>query len=727
MPRERSNPQYLRYFPLVLLFALFLALAACDSSDDAETTTTTGATPTTVTATPTTVAPTPSEAAVEVPFLVDWEGSGHNDATAEAFVHWNEDDPAVVPADCAKCHSEHGYLDFVGADGTAEGIMDAEDFPIGSTITCVTCHNDGTVDKDTVVMPSGVELAGLGAEARCMECHQGRQSKVSVDAQIEEAGVDDDTVSEDLSFANIHYYAAAATKYGTEAMGGYEYDGKTYDAFFVHVEGYEACVDCHDTHTLEVKVEECSTCHTDVSTVEDLRDVRMPSSAVDYDGDGDLEEGVAHELAGVQEQLYAAILDYADGAGAPIVYESASYPYFFNDTNGDGEAGADEADFANQYAAWTPRLLRATYNYQVSLKDPGAFAHGGKYIIALMYDSIEDLGGDVSALSRIDHGHFAGSEEAFRHWDEDPAVPASCAKCHSADGLPTFLAEGVSVSTEHANGLLCSTCHSSLTDFSIYEVPEVTFPSGATVTLEEDVTSPQMQLCISCHQGRASTVSVNDSIADKPADTIDDSLSFINVHYFAAGATLFGTDVQGGYEYDGKTYVGRFEHVPNVQTCVDCHDTHALEVKVESCGACHDNVATAADLEDIRISTGDFDGDGDATEGLAGEIETMREVLLEGISEYAAGVDGADAIIYDSHAYPYFFIDTNANGVSDPGEAVFPNAYATWTPRLVQATYNYQFASKDPGGFAHNGKYIMALLYDSIEGIGGDVSGMTRP
>ena len=186
--------------------------------------------------------------------------------------------------------------------------MDAEDFPIGSTITCVTCHNDSTVDKDTVVMPSGVELTGLGAEARCMECHQGRQSKVTVDARIEAAGVDDDTVSEDLGFANIHYYAAAATKYGTEAMGGYEYDGKTYDAFFVHVEGYEACQDCHDSHTLEVKVEECSACHTDVSTVEDLRDLRMPGSLVDYDGDGDLAEGVSFELTGVQEQLYAALL-----------------------------------------------------------------------------------------------------------------------------------------------------------------------------------------------------------------------------------------------------------------------------------------------------------------------------------------------------------------------------------------------------------------------------------
>ena len=84
----------------------------------------------------------------------------------------------------------------------------------------------------SVVMPSGVELMGLGDESRCMQCHQGRASSVSVNAGFEEAGLageeDLDTVSEEIGFSNIHYYAAAATQYGTAAMGGYEYDGKMY-------------------------------------------------------------------------------------------------------------------------------------------------------------------------------------------------------------------------------------------------------------------------------------------------------------------------------------------------------------------------------------------------------------------------------------------------------------------------------------------------------------------
>jgi hypothetical protein len=205
-------------------------------------------------------------------------------------------------------------------------------------------------------------------------------------------------------------------------------------------------------------------------------------------------------------------------AGTPLVYDSQAYPYFFIDTDGDGMVTEGEAAFPNAFNAWTPRLAKAAYNYQVSLKDPGEFAHGGKYIIQLLYDSIEDLNMavteqvDMSAMRRIDHGHFAGSEEAFRHWDSEEEgggiVPATCSKCHTANGLPLMATEGVSISQPASSGLNCATCHSDLTTFELYTFEEVTFPSGATVTLAEDETDEeglQSNSCINCHQGRSSS------------------------------------------------------------------------------------------------------------------------------------------------------------------------------------------------------------------------------
>jgi len=621
-----------------------------------------------------------------VPFAEQWAASAHADASAEAFVHWDEDDPAEVPTSCAKCHSTPGFQDFVGADGSEAGVVDAA-APIGTTVECEACHNDATLTLTEVTMPSGVVLTELGTEARCMTCHQGRNSTVQVNEGIAEAGLgegDEDTISEDLGFSNIHYYAAAATQYGTAAMGGYEYDGKAYDGKFDHVAPYDTCVDCHDTHTLEVKFEECTACHSDLESTEDLANIRMFGSLVDYNGNGDMEEGIMAEITGLQEMLYQAMQAYSsEVGGAGIVYDSHAYPYFFDDA---GE----------RFGSWTPRLAKAAYNYQVSQKDPGEFAHGGKYIIQLLYDSIESLNEataapvDLSMANRIDHGHFAGSEEAFRHWDEDGEVSGSCSKCHSAAGLPLFIEQGVTINQPTANGLNCATCHDDLSTFTRYQTEDVTFPSGATVTLDD----PDANLCMNCHQGRSSG-----------------STGFINVHYFAAGASLFGSEAGGAYEYDGNDYAGRFEHVGNFDVCIECHDTHALEVKYEACGNCHEGVESEEDLHNIRVSDADFDGDGDAAEGMAGEVETMNEALLVAMDAYAAATEGVDPIVYDSHSYPYFFNDAEER-------------YATWTPNLLRAA---QYAQKDPGGFAHNGQYILQALYDSIAAVGGDVSGMTRP
>jgi hypothetical protein len=660
----------------------------------------------------------PEPEGVLVPFEQEWANSPHNDVEAEAFRHWDEDDPAEVPTNCAKCHSTPGYIDFMGADGSAFGTVESA-APIGTTVECAACHNDATLTHDSVVFPSGLELTALGDQARCMECHQGRSSKVTVDETITGVvGEDLDTVSEDLGLINIHYFAAAATRYGTEVKGGYEYDGLAYDPRFDHVAGYQSCINCHDMHTLEVMVDECAVCHPGVASLEDVQMIRFVGSLDDYDGDGDVEEPIEDEIVGLQELLYQSIQAYAaEVVGTPIEYDAQSYPYFFDDA---GE----------NYGAWTGRLVQAAYNYQVSQKDPGAYAHGGKYIIQLLYDSIADLNDqvaspvDMSVLNREDPGHFAASGEPWRHWDADGEVEASCSKCHSAEGLPTFIETGGDTYPQPlASGLNCASCHDDLSNFTRYVSEEVEFPNGAVVTLD----NLDANICINCHQGLESTVSVNAAITESGVgdDEMSDELGFINPHYFAAGATLFGTEAQGAYEYDGQTYNGRFLHVQGYQACIECHDTHELKVKVEACGTCH-GISSEEELHDIRMTDVDSDGDGDTSTGIAVEVMNVNDALYAAIQTYAAEVAGSP-IAFNAASYPYWFIDTNENGVADPDESIRDNSYASWTPRLLRAVYNYTWTLKDPGSFAHNGLYMLQVLYDSLQDIGGDVSGMTRP
>lgn len=259
------------------------------------------------------------------------------------------------------------------------------------------------MSKTSVLFPSGLELENLGPEAICAECHQGRESKNSIDKQINETfkltPADEDTVIKPLvtkdvitgkpitttfGFRNVHYFSAAATQYGAEAMGGYEYDGRGYVSRNYHAPGFDTCLGCHDAHKLEVRFDKCITCHAGAKSADEIR-----FSAADFDGDKDVKEPIKAEIAGMEERLYAAMQDYAKTvAKADIAYDGSAYPYFFADANGNGKLDAGDKSYTN----WTPRLLKAAYNYQFVQKDPGIFAHNPKYAAQILYDALEDLG-----------------------------------------------------------------------------------------------------------------------------------------------------------------------------------------------------------------------------------------------------------------------------------------------------------------------------------------------
>ena len=320
--------------------------------------------------------------------------------------------------------------------------------------------------------------------------------------------------------------------------------------------------------------------------------------------------------------------------------------------------------------------------------------------------------------------HAQRGDEAFIHWNEEGAVPESCATCHSGPGLIDFLGgDGTTAGVvDHpaptGSPIDCAACHNAAAS----AIETVTFPSGEVVA-----GLGSSAVCTVCHQGRTSTDGVNASVADAEDDVVVADLGFLNIHYRAAGATLLGGTVRGGYQYDGKDYVGQFAHVAPLNSCTGCHSPHSTEVAVESCASCH---AGATDPKSIRFLPTDYDADGDVTEGVHGEVMTLHAALGAAIQAYAAEVAGT-AIVYDSHAYPYFFIDSDGDGAVTEGEAAFPNRYQSWTPRLLKAAYNYQFVAKDPGAYTHNPKYVLQLLYDSMESLGTqvdiDTASLVRP
>ncbi|WP_349363778.1 MAG: polyheme membrane-associated cytochrome C [Roseitalea porphyridii] len=319
-------------------------------------------------------------------FAEAWLSGPHAAYRSPSFTHWNED--GEIPPRCAACHSETGFLDWLGADGSAPLAVD-HPATINTVIGCASCHVTEAEALDATPFPSGVTVTGLGTSATCTVCHQGLASTDTVVSATE--GLDPDAVSDDLSFINVHYGIAAAVMHGAEVRGGFQYEGRSYAGRFTHVPSANSCVACHEPHTTEVATEGCLACHQGVTEISAIR-----TRHADFDGDGNTAGGIADEIAGLHARLYDAIRAYGrEIAGTPIGYHPDSYPYFFADGNDDGAIGADEAIYPNRYQSWTSRLVRAAYNYQVVAKDKGAWVHHPQYALQLLHDSLESLSESV--------------------------------------------------------------------------------------------------------------------------------------------------------------------------------------------------------------------------------------------------------------------------------------------------------------------------------------------
>ncbi|PHQ84863.1 MAG: cytochrome C [Thalassobium sp.] len=316
--------------------------------------------------------------------IANWFRSAHADAAAEAFRHWDEDEE-IAPA-CATCHSGEGFRAFHGLDGSEPGVVEGP-IDVGGVVDCGTCHNAGLADITEVAFPSGLMHPVQGVEASCMTCHQGRTAGVTVRAAITD--MDLDTANAELRFVNPHYATAAATWLGGYGGAGYQYDGRDYSGRFFHARPVSSCNSCHEPHTLEVAFEPCLTCHQGESP----QDIRIARQS--YDGSGDTSVGISSDIQANAALLLDSVKSYAaDIAGVPMVYDGNSYPYFFTDANGDGVI--DQSDGRNvAYNGWTPRSLRAAYNWKLVTSDPGNYAHNPHYALELLYDSIEDLSGPL--------------------------------------------------------------------------------------------------------------------------------------------------------------------------------------------------------------------------------------------------------------------------------------------------------------------------------------------
>jgi hypothetical protein len=362
-------------------------------------------------------------------------------------------------------------------------------------------------------------------------------------------------------------------------------------------------------------------------------------------------------------------------------------------------------------------------------------------------------------------GHF---NAANAPWGDHNGWAKECIRCHTSQGFQDYA--GVDGSAGNTTGLFaptsvassttaactaagtcnpdsyaygplqCVTCHNptidpntgsgQLTTVYWYDAGWATSPIAAST--KSSTVDAATGICVQCHQARESGASIRQKIAAK-LPTSDDSKfggSFMNPHYLGAAATVFGAEAGGWVQvatstgsvpgtFYGTIYTGKNEH-GGAGKCTVCHNAHTGELPAdgaelqEKCGACHYNEAGAristflglGGIEEVRQFgfEGDVDGDGNATESVKQEIDGVAAQLYTVMQAYAVANGGT--ITY-TDAYPYYTVSTNG-----------------WSSRLMRAAANYKWYKAEPGAWAHNPRYVVEVLFDSIADLNAGITAL---
>lgn len=670
---------------------------------------------------------------------------------------------------CVRCHTNGGFNDWTGNDAS---LADYDDEPYTGAVTtaaswvaedgplkCASCHNATAMNLTKIVFPSSKVITTDNATALCGQCHMARESTVSINAKIGSTELDAQIAVASNSFANPHYFGAAATMFGSDVKGWAEYPNLPYTGTNKHAVNEASCVSCHDAHTgtVSVTAQTCGRCHFDettgqpITTFAQLEEQRQFGFEGDIDGDT-VVESLKHEIEGLEETLYVAIQTYTtDIVATDICYNGASHPYYYEDSDADGTCATTTA-----FKKFTPRLLRAAYNNKFAHAEPGAWAHNPRYAIEILYDAIRDLKAGMvakrvtagatatDAQAAVDalvpfagfrsfNGHFGGARAAAPYrafvYSAASSYPnwtgfssGACYQCHGGEtGLNEYLAGGPTswtFSMKKVTGLECTTCHAPQagdTAFNrIRTIATVSFPpqKNATAPVSPGVVTyaaadlPEgFAICATCHSGREN----GQSIVNKIGTTPDDSwtLSFTNPHYLGAAGVLLGTNAKVMYEYPAKTYAGNPVNwgspygSPHGASCTGCHDPkgskHTFEVDMAYCATCHVGGYALAPKEE--------------------EVETLKTELYAAIKAYATSQ--SKTVCYNGASHPYWFADDDSDGTCNTAAG-----NALLNPKALRAAFNYKWAEAEPGAYAHNLEYMLQVLFDSIEDLGGTPDGL---
>ena len=297
----------------------------------------------------------------------------------------------------------------------------------------------------------------------------------------------------------------------------------------------------------------------------------------------------------------------------------------------------------------------------------------------LVCHSDDDTGIIAAAGQWANSKHASG--ETVNH-NEEP-----CTKCHTSEGFVHFAdTGGILAEVENPTAIHCFTCHAPHTsgNFSLRLTEAQPLMDGESMDLGAS------NICIACHQSRQN---VNTYITARERI----SSSRWGPHHSVQGDMLIGSN---GYEYEDFDYDIQTNHRGPGGGCLDCHfetpnsyylGGHSFNMahgeggeevyNTAACARCHSDMEEAEDFNKM------FAGGG----GIQDSVQTLVSTL-QGMLETAG------LIAYDDE------------------EGIFlPLGGVTTSADSAGAVWNWLMAEEDQSHGVHNPRYIVNLLYSSIQ------------
>jgi len=312
-----------------------------------------------------------------------WRHAGHADPTADPFSHydWSE----ASRSSCRKCHSGNGYIDFT------KGVPAAEQDGSFRVIDCLVCHGTHDVPQDNILLrsfdnatlPTDQAFTGLGSDATCYQCHNGRYAPGE-------------------GHLTPHYFLGAVM---LEGINGIDFGYPLVNSQHTNVGA--TCVACHMSatpaegepghnkiggHTFAMRVDDpadpdygtenlsgcnAAACHGETGPLTTLN----RTAYGDYDGDGTI-EGVMDEVQGLMDLVLTTI----EGTGAVYL---GHYPYWdvstvdpaqlddVKDAIWNYEYVGNSGDLGIKNTAYAVGLLQVTYLVLTGNDVPDAYLRYG--------------------------------------------------------------------------------------------------------------------------------------------------------------------------------------------------------------------------------------------------------------------------------------------------------------------------------------------------------------